>query len=149
MRDQAHLVPVVLSDGLHTLPKSGTLAVHLNGLITRINASDIHSDIKLTDTSYLTNTVAASPWPRRCDKISMLPASSFLPAIPPLIWISVGFSTVKEKCFFVLRSILDMVAKQKIERFGTVLEMDLDAFAAELNRGVLGYRRYPGSPHRH
>jgi hypothetical protein len=138
-----HLVPATLSDALHTLPRTGTLAVHLNGLVTRLNATDVNSDVKLTDTSYLTNTVAASSWATTLRQDMDAARAVFF----------VGYSTadidirrllydrpsLKEKCFFILGSGLDAVTKQKIERFGTVLDMDLNAFAAALKKAALTF----------
>jgi hypothetical protein len=130
------LTPATLSDAIHTLPRTGTLSVHLNGFIDRLDASNINSDIKLTDTSYLTNTVATSPWATTLRQDLDAARAIFF----------VGYSTadidirrllferpsLKEKCFFIVGSAPDAVAKQRIERFGAVLNMDLGTFASTL-----------------
>src|SRR6266436_3008638 len=56
------LTAVTLSDGIRDVPKSDTLCVHLNGYVRRLNLNAVRSEIKLTETSYLTASVAASPW---------------------------------------------------------------------------------------
>ena len=56
------LTPSTLGDSIHGLPKSGTLCVHLNGFIDNLNPDTLNAEIKLTNTSYLTNIVAESPW---------------------------------------------------------------------------------------
>ncbi len=56
------LISVSLSDNIRNLPKENPLCVHLNGCVTRLDRETIRSEIKLTDTSYLTATVADSPW---------------------------------------------------------------------------------------
>src|SRR5258708_27767099 len=55
------LIPATLSDTIHGLPKTDTLCVHLNGFIDRLKVPTLDIEIKLTDTSYLTNIVAESP----------------------------------------------------------------------------------------
>ena len=56
------LTPVTLSDDRRDVPTSGTLSVHLTGYIDRVTQSNLWSEIKLTDTSYLTASIVQSPW---------------------------------------------------------------------------------------
>jgi len=56
------LTPATLNDSIQALPRTGTLCVHLNGFIDNLNPETLNAEIKLTNTSYLTNVVAESPW---------------------------------------------------------------------------------------
>jgi hypothetical protein len=130
------LTPATLSDTLHALPKTGTLCIHLNGFIDRLKVPSLDSEIKLTDTSYLTNIVAESPWATTLRQDMGAARAVFF----------IGYSTadidirrllydrpeLKEKSFFVIGPQDDQVAVQKISRFGTITGLDLDGLVSAL-----------------
>lgn len=134
------LTPATLSDTVHALPKTGTLCVHLNGFIDRLNVPTLDSEIKLTDTSYLTNIVAESPWAVTLRQDMDAARAIFF----------VGYSTadidirrllyerpaLKDKSFFVIGPQDDPVAVQKILRFGTITGLNLDELVAALNKAA-------------
>jgi hypothetical protein len=118
------LTPGTLDDSIHGLPKSGTLCIHLNGFIDNLNPETLNAEIKLTNTSYLTNIVAASPWATTLQQDMDAVRAVFF----------VGYSTadidirrliykrpaLKDKSFFVIGPQDDPVAAQKISRFGLI-----------------------------
>jgi hypothetical protein len=134
------LNPATLSDTIHALPRTGTLCVHLNGFIDRAKVSTPDSEIKLTDTSYLTQTVIDSPWADTLRQDLDAARAVFF----------VGYSTadidirrllyerpsLKDKSFFVLGSQIDPISRQKISRFGTVLDLDLAALVSALAKAA-------------
>ncbi|MGJ5813623.1 SIR2 family protein [Paludibaculum fermentans] len=130
------LAPATLVDRIHALPKTGTLCVHLNGFIDRLKVPSLDSEIKLTDTSYLTNIVAESPW--------AVTLRQDMDAARAIFFI--GYSTadidirrllydrpeLKDKSFFVIGPQTDPVAVQKISRFGTITGLDLAGLVSAL-----------------
>jgi hypothetical protein len=130
------LTPATLDDSIQALPKTGTLCVHLNGFIDNLNPDTLNAEIKLTNTSYLTNIVAESPWATTLQQDMDAVRAVFF----------VGYSTadidirrliyerpaLKDKSFFVIGPQGDAVAAQKISRFGAITDLDLSGFNAAL-----------------
>jgi hypothetical protein len=56
------LKSVTIGDDIRTIPKDCTLCVHLNGYVGRVTRATIWAELKATDTSYLTHSLADSPW---------------------------------------------------------------------------------------
>jgi len=56
------LVPVTTSDDPFSLPKGQTLCIHLNGFVRRLNLRTLGTELKLTESSYLSSQLADSPW---------------------------------------------------------------------------------------
>lgn len=145
-RNSRLLVPIVQSDNIRTIPigdKANTLCIHLNGYVDRLTRENLWSEIKLTDTSYLTATIADSPWASlfRQDlsigravffvgySLTDMDIRRLLFDSPPLI----------EKCFFVLGADPDEATRRRASRFGTILPMDTDAFATAIKEKSCHY----------
>jgi SIR2-like domain len=134
------LTPATLDDSINALPRTGALCVHLNGFIDNLNPETLNAEIKLTNTSYLTNTVAASPWATTFQQDMDVVRAVFF----------VGYSTadidirrliyerpaLKDKSFFVIGPQDDPVAAQKISRFGTITDLDLSGLNAALAKAA-------------
>ena len=132
--------PATLADSVQALPKTGTLCVHLNGFIDNLNPETLNVEIKLTNTSYLTSTVAESPWATTLQQDMDAVRAVFF----------VGYSTadidirrliyerpvLKDKSFFVIGPAIDPVAAQKISRFGAITGLDLSGFSAALAKAA-------------
>ena len=112
---------------------SATLCVHLNGFIELLNRDTIGSELKLTDTSYLTASVSESPWATMFRQDLSLARAVFF----------VGYSLadldirrilhdspqIKEKSFFVISNQADESTKRRVSRFGTPVPVDASDFA--------------------
>ncbi len=130
------LTPATLSDTIHALPKTGTLCVHLNGYIDRLNVPSLESEIKLTDTSYLTNIVVESHWAgtlrQDMDAARAIFFVGYSTADIDIRRLLYERPTLKDKSFFVIGPQDDPVAVQKILRFGAITGLDLDGMVAAL-----------------
>lgn len=130
------LTPITLSDNIRDIPKNVTLCVHLNGYVDRLSRETVSSDIKLTDTSYLTASVAASPWSVlfRQD----LESAQAVFFVGYSIWdldirrILFEHDSLKNKSFFVLGSTPDPGIARRVARFGALLRVDAEQFASQL-----------------
>lgn len=58
----ASIQAVTLATEIRSLSKSGSICVHLNGFVERVTRDTVSSEIKLSDSSYLTASIAGSPW---------------------------------------------------------------------------------------
>ena len=115
---------------------SETLCVHLNGFIELTTRETIGSELKLTDTSYLTASVSESPWATMFRQDLDLARAVFF----------VGYSLadldirrllfdspqLKQKCFFVIGSQAEEATKRRVSRFGTIVPIETSEFADSL-----------------
>ena len=133
------LTSITLSDNIRDIPKDVSLCVHLNGYAGRLSRETVSSDIKLTDTSYLTTTVAESPWSVLFRQDLESAQSVFF--VGYSIWdldirrILFEHEGLKNKSFFVLGSSPDPAIARRATRFGTLLNQDTEQFASELTAG--------------
>src|SRR5208282_5916176 len=130
------LTPITLSGNIRDIPKDVTLCIHLNGYVGRLSRETVSSDIKLTDTSYLTASVAESPWSVlfRQD----LESAQAVFFVGYSIWdldirrILSEHESLKNKSFFVLGSTPDASIARRAARFGALLKLDAEQFASQL-----------------
>ena len=114
---------VTLSDPIRNFPKDRPICVHLNGSIATANRSNLLSEIKLTETSYLTTDVADSKWATlfRQD----LAAADAVYYIGYSLWdldikrILFEDNQLRAKSFFAIGKSPTQALVKKIERFGT------------------------------
>ena len=130
-----NLKPVTLSaeSRLRVDMASETLCVHLNGFIELLTRETIGSELKLTDTSYLSASISESPWATMFRQDLGLARAVFF----------VGYSLsdldirrllfespqLAQKCFFVIGNQAEESTKRRVSRFGTVVSMDTSEFA--------------------
>ncbi|MFN7996910.1 MAG: SIR2 family protein [Bryobacteraceae bacterium] len=137
------LTPATLSDVIHSLPRTGTLCVHLNGYIDRTKTDLSDSEIKLTDTSYLTQAVIDSQWAATLrqdfDAARAVVFIGYSTADIDIRRILYDRPELKDKSFFIVGPDIDPLSKDKISRFGTVLEIGLEGFNAALAKAALSY----------
>jgi hypothetical protein len=148
-RASKRLTPATLSDMVYELPHSGTLCVHLNGFIDRIKVDLSDAEIKLTDTSYLTQTVIDSQWAATLrhdfDAARAVIFIGYSTADIDIRRILYERPELKEKSFFIVGPGIDSLSKDKISRFGTVLEIGLEGFNAAVAKASQSYSEGSGS----
>jgi len=123
---------VTLSDQIRDFPKDQPICVHLNGYIGKVNRSNLLSEIKLTETSYLTTEVADSKWATlfRQD----LAAAEAVYYLGYSLWdldikrILFEDSQLRAKSYFAVGQAPTQALAKKIERFG----MNMGLGAAEM-----------------
>jgi hypothetical protein len=126
------LIPVTTSDDPFSLSKGQTLCVHLNGFIHRLNLDTIGTELKLTESSYLSLEFADSPWATafRYD-INIARAVFFIGySLYDLDLKRILFDNpaLREKCFFILGKSVDDSTLRRAKQFGTVCEMSVGEF---------------------
>lgn len=130
---------------------SETLCVHLNGFVESLTRDTIGSELKLTDTSYLTASISGSPWATMFRQDLSLARAVFF----------VGYSLadldirrlihdspeLQAKCFFVIGDQAEGSIQRRVSRFGTALPMNTDDFADKLTQKRTTY--IPQDPETH
>jgi hypothetical protein len=127
-RCSRQLTPVTFRDSIHRVPKDPTLGIHFNGFIDRLDRDSILSELKLTDSSYITSSVMDSAWASyfrndlnaaRC--VFFVGYSLADLDIKRLIF---PLQSLKAKCFFMVGDNPDISTQLRIEMFGMNGQMD-------------------------
>ena len=120
-------------DDVHVFPKDQPICVHLNGYVEKLHRGNIGTELKLTDSSYVSASLEHSPWAVMFRQDIRLAKSI----------IFVGYSLydldikrilnenpeIKEKCFFILGNSPDEDTLRRAERFGNVYKISTQEFA--------------------
>ena len=122
---------------------SDTQCVHLNGFVELLDSDKIGSELKLTDSSYLTASVSESPWAVLFRQDLSLARAVFFVGyslsdldIRRLLFESPELS---QKCFFVIGEHPGDATKRRASRFGTIVPVDTAGFANLLSEKLSQY----------
>ena len=139
------LMPVTLNDDVREAYKGSTkgskrnpitLCVHLNGYVGRLTRDTIWSQIKLTDTSYVTTSVSQSPWATMFRQdLSVARAVFFVGySLADLDIRRIIFEdqSLSNKSFFVIGREPSQTTVRRTSRFGQPLSIDTSQFATQL-----------------
>ena len=112
---------------------SETLCVHLNGFVDNLTRDTIGSELKLTDTSYLTASVSDSPWAVMFRQDLGLARAVFFVGYSladlDIRRLLVDSDQLKQKCFFIIGEEPDETIKRRVARFGVNVDMGSSKFA--------------------
>lgn len=132
---QVRVLPVTLKIDPYAARDDGLQYVHLNGAIEGLAPEDLDTILKLTDTSYVTSSIAQSPWAitfrndmRLADAVFYFGYSLFDLDIKRIIYESPDLS---RKSFFILGENPTALTKQRIHRYGTLIESNVDSVALQ------------------
>lgn len=119
------LSPITLSHDLYRIPKDHTICIHLNGYVESLDREKIWNELKLTESSYITASIAESPWAMLFRQDIRLAQSVFF----------IGYSLfdldikrilseteyLKDKCFFYLGKSPDKTTVRRAKKFGNIV----------------------------
>ena len=130
------LVTVNPDTKIASIPKGKSVCIHLNGSIIDITADKLQSQIKLTDTSYLTSSIADSEWGVRlrqdidaAQAVFYVGYSTYDLDIARILFAKVG---LKEKSFFAVGSTPNALLLRRIDKFGANTGLSAAEFAQEI-----------------
>ena len=107
---------------------SGTLCVHLNGYVDTLTSGSIGTELKLTDTSYLTASIGESPWATTLRQDLNLARAVFFVgySLADLDIRRIVFESeeLSQKSFFIVGRQPDSLTKMRVSRFGKVISLD-------------------------
>jgi hypothetical protein len=138
------LTPVTMSDDIRSIPKNDPLCIHFNGFIDRLTRETLESEIKLTESSYLTADIVASQWAvlfrqdiNTARSIFFVGYSLYDLDIKRILFQS---KNLKEKCFFILGPRPDDQTVRRASLFGEVLKIETDKFGNLVERKLNSYK---------
>jgi hypothetical protein len=130
------VLPITLKVDPFAARSDGLQLVHLNGSVEGMVDTDLDSILKLTDTSYVTSSISDSPWAttfrndlRLADAVFFLGYSLFDLDVKRMVYES---PELHPKSFFVLGSKPSNLTKQRIEKYGTLVEASVEDVAAKI-----------------
>ena len=130
------LTPITLSSDIYKIPKKKNICIHLNGFVDRLDRDTIHSELKLTESSYLTASLAESDWMMMFRQDIQLASAVFFLGyslydidIKKILFDS---PNLKEKCFFIIGNKPDLMTLKRAEKFGTPAKKTIESFAKDV-----------------
>jgi len=135
--------PVVLSDDVRSISHETATCVHLNGFVGRLSRQSLQSELKLTESSYVTASIVESEWAvlfrndiRMARAVFFIGYSASDLDIRRILFES---DELREKCFFVLGKTIGPSTRRKVKPFGSLLEIDDAEFALALTDAAKGF----------
>lgn len=130
------VLPITLKVDPFAARSDGLQYVHLNGAVEGMMDADLDSILKLTDTSYVTSSIADSPWAitfrndlRLAEAVFFFGYSLFDLDVKRMIYDS---PDLHRKSFFVLGANPSSLTKQRIEKYGTLVEASVEEVAKQI-----------------
>ena len=127
------LLSLTSKDSPYSIPKQGPFCLHINGYAITADDRSLSSDLKLTSTSYYTQSFQESPW---CDyfksDIRLASAVFFVGyslADLDITRILFEYGDLAGKCFFITSENTRETSRSVLSKFGSVQSIGLDAFA--------------------
>lgn len=134
------LTPITLSSDIYKIPKKENVCIHLNGFVDQLNRDTIHSELKLTESSYLTASLADSEWIamfrndiKLAKAIFFLGYSLYDIDIKKILFNS---TELKDKCFFIIGQDPDVITLKRVERFGTPAKKSVESFEKDVAHAI-------------
>ncbi|MHB8204975.1 MAG: SIR2 family protein [Desulfomonilaceae bacterium] len=135
--ERKQLTPITLDADMFKTPKRQTLCIHFNGYVDSINRDKIWNELKLTDSSYVTASIADTAWGmlfrqdiRLARVVFFVGYSLFDLDVKRMLSQS---DLLKNKCFFYVGTSPKKASKDRASRFGTVIMDSTQEFATILN----------------
>src|SRR6266571_2164808 len=119
------------------------LCIHINGYAPSVTIDKLDTELKLTNTSYLTETFADSTWAhlfksdvRAAKAVIFIGYSLHDLDIQRLLHADLSS---KSRCVFVVRREADDLEKGTLSDFGEVFPIGVDAFVVQVNTRAAGF----------
>jgi hypothetical protein len=119
-----------------SVPHGQAVCIHLNGSITGLTSANLASQIRLTDSSYLTSSLSESEWAIRlrqdidaAQAVFYIGYSTYDLDIARLL---IAKPSLKDKSFFVVGAAPSAILQLRIDKFGTDTKMGATEFFEEL-----------------
>lgn len=133
------ITPVTLTSNLGKYTEKQRLCVHINGHIGHLNEITIHDEFKLTASSYLSqNNILSSEWGNLLQNDLETAKCIFIVGLS--LKYDLDLSRILFNPDFIAKTILisspDLTAnaENRLQRYGTVYKIGVDAFAKEIQK---------------
>lgn len=147
-QERKKLNEVVLSDRINDIYDKSTLCIHLNGMVSRLDIDKLKDELKLTNSSYLTDSFRKSPWLRFFQTDLETAKAVFFVGysmqydldIQRLVFSS---ESLKKKAFFILWEKESRANQILVQRFGDVLTIGVSGFTNSIREIQKSYMPQP------
>lgn len=127
---------ISLDSNIFDVPKSPMLCVHLNGFIGKVDRKTVLSDLKLTETSYVTQSIVDSPWVSSLRTDCQLASAVFFLGFSmydlDIKRVLLEIPTLKEKCFFIIGEDPHYLTESRVNRYGIPMKISVKDFAEQI-----------------
>ena len=137
LQSQRSLETINPDMNVNSIPKDRAVCIHLNGSIIDITTESLASQIKLTDTSYLTSSIADTEWAVRfrqdidaAQAVFYIGYSTYDIDIARLLFAK---PSLKQKSFFVLGDSVSQLLGRRVEKFGFDTHLSAETFGATVS----------------
>ncbi len=114
------------------------LCIHLNGFIRTLDEEKLGTELKLTETSYLSASLADSPWATLLKQDIRYARSVFFVGFSlydlDIRRILYSYPELKEKCFFFIGPSPGEVLLRRIDKFGSPITNSVADFAKRMEK---------------
>jgi hypothetical protein len=128
------ITAVTTSYNPYKIPQGQTICIHLNGFVRRLDRSTINTELKLTDVSYLSVSLASSEWAAIFRQDIRLARAVFFVGYSlydlDIRRLLVDTPLLQEKSFFVIGESPEDTTIRRVGRFGTGLKISGEEFAS-------------------
>ncbi len=142
-QESRRVTPVTLSTSIYQIPKDHLICIHLNGYAQNLDRKKIGNELKLTDTSYVTASIAESEWTMLLRQDIKL--SSAVIFIGYSLYdldikrILVETDEAKDKTFFCVGPNPEDTLLRRATRYGTVLRFSTEDFFSKVQETAKSY----------
>ena len=133
--ESQRVTSVTMSANIYEIPKDHRICVHLNGYVENLDREKMGNELKLTDTSYVTASIADTPWTMLLRQDLRLASAVFFIGYSlnydlDIKRILVETDDAKGKFFFCIGPTADQATHRRASRYGSVLDVSTEDFVS-------------------
>ncbi len=137
------LSPITIGMDIYKIPKDHTICIHLNGYAETLDRDKIWTELKLTETSYVTASIADTQWAMLFRQDLRLARAIFFVgySLADLDIKRILFESdaLRDKCFFYLGPNPDEATLRRVTKFGSVVTKSAEEFAGDMRAVAAAY----------
>ncbi len=141
--ERQRITSVTIGSDIYKIPKDHRIYVHLNGYVDGLDRAKILTELKLTDSSYVSASVSDSQWAMLFRQDIKLASAVFFIGYSlydiDIRRILTEADNAKEKLFFYLGPSPDEVTTRRVSRYGSAVTASSETFAEEVEDIAASY----------
>jgi hypothetical protein len=130
------VTPVTLSADLYKVPKDHLLCVHFNGYVDKLDRTTIRTELKLTESSYVTAAISDTQWAMLFRQDIKLASSIFFvgysAADLDIKRMLVESEDLAAKLFFYVGDNCDPITQRRVAKYGATVPLTAESFVNEI-----------------
>lgn len=141
--ESQRVTTVTTSANIYEIPKDHRICIHLNGYVDNLDREKMGGELKLTDTSYVTASIADTTWAMLLRQDLKLASAVFFIGYSlydlDIKRILAEADDAKKKLFFCIGSTPDQATHRRASRYGSVLNISTKDFVSMTQDVVKSY----------